>query len=53
MPQCSKQKNNNGIEIVFEEDTHKYYSIINNKTIDYISGTTFVSKFFPKIRSRW
>lgn len=48
MPQCSKQKNNNGIEIVFEEDTHKYYSIINNKTIDYISGTTFVSKFFPK-----
>lgn len=48
MPQCSKQKNKKGIEIIFEENTHKYYSIIDGKTIDYVSGTTFVSKFFQK-----
>jgi hypothetical protein len=48
MPGCSKQRNPKGIEITFEEDTHKYYSIIDNETIEYISGTTFIHKFFPK-----
>lgn len=48
MPGCSKQKNPKGIEIVFEENTHKYSSLINGHEIVYTSGTTFVNKFFPQ-----
>lgn len=48
MPSCSKQSNPRGVEITFEEDTHKYSSIINGKEIVYVSGTTFVHKFFPQ-----
>lgn len=46
MPANSKAKNPQGIEILFTESDHKYTSIINNKLIEYISGTTFISKFF-------
>ena len=46
MPSCSRAKNPHGIEIRFEEDTHGYSSIIDGKEITYISGTTFVSRFF-------
>lgn len=48
MPRCSKATNPRGIEIIFEEESHKYSSIINDKEIIYTSGTTFVGKFFPK-----
>lgn len=48
MPSCSKAKNPRGIEIVFTENDHKYRSVINNKEISYISGTTFLGKFFPQ-----
>lgn len=48
MPSCSKQKNPRGMEITFEEDTHRYSSIIDGKEIVYTSGTTFVHGFFPK-----
>jgi ATP-dependent exoDNAse (exonuclease V) beta subunit len=48
MPACSKQINPKGIEITFEEETHKYSSIIDGKEILYTSGTTFVHNFFPK-----
>ena len=47
MPRCSKQTNLKGIEIIFEEDSHRYYSKIGGKTIDYVSGTTFIGGFFP------
>jgi ATP-dependent exoDNAse (exonuclease V) beta subunit len=48
MPSCSKAKNPHGIEISFEEESHKYTSVINGKEIQYISGTTFIGKFFPE-----
>jgi ATP-dependent exoDNAse (exonuclease V) beta subunit len=48
MPRCSNAKNPHGIEILFEEESHKYTSIINGKEINYISGTTFIGNFFPK-----
>ena len=48
MPSCAKAKNPRGVEITFEEDTHKYSSIIDGNEINYISGTTFIGKFFPK-----
>lgn len=48
MPGCSRQKNPRGIEILFDEDTHRYSSVINGKEITYVSGTTFVHKFFPQ-----
>lgn len=48
MPSCSRQKNPRGVEILFEEATHKYSSIIDGKELSYISGTTFVNKFFPQ-----
>lgn len=48
MPGCSKQKNPDGIEIVFDDKYHSYTSFINNQKISYISGTTFIHKFFPK-----
>ena len=46
MPSCSKAKNPQGIIIEFFEDTHKYKSIIDGKEINYVSGTTFLGKFF-------
>jgi len=46
MPSCSKAKNPRGIEIKFEEETHRYSSMIDGKEVTYISGTSFVSKFF-------
>lgn len=48
MPGCSKAKNPRGIEIIFTEEDHKYKSIINNKEIEYISGTQFLGKYYPK-----
>ena len=46
MPSCSKAKNPQGIEITFTEADHRYRSIIDGKEISYISGTTFLGKFF-------
>lgn len=46
MPSCSRAKNPQGIEIVFTEDDHKYRSVIDGKEIIYVSGTTFLGKFF-------
>ena len=48
MPGCSRQRNPKGVEIVFEEDTHRYSSIIDGREIVYVSGTAFVNRFFPK-----
>ena len=48
MPGTSKAKSPSGIEIVFEELTHKYTSEVNGKMIDYTSGTTFIHKFIPE-----
>lgn len=48
MPSCSSAKNPKGYEITFTEETHIYESIINGKTINYVSGTGFCSKFFPE-----
>lgn len=48
MPACSTAEHPSGIKITFEEDTHKYSSIINGVEITYISGTQFLSQFFPK-----
>ena len=47
MPSCSTSQNPRGITITFTESNHKYTSIIDGKEISYISGTTFISKFFP------
>jgi len=46
MPGSSKAKHPSGVEIEFFEDTHKYLSTIAGKEIEYISGTTFLGKFF-------
>jgi len=48
MPGCSTAKNPRGVKITFEEDSHKYSSIIDGKEITYVSGTTFVDNFFPE-----
>lgn len=48
MPACSKAKNPQGIEIIFTEEDHRYTSIIDGKEIEYISGTTFLDKYFPE-----
>ena len=48
MPSCSKAINPKGVQIVFTESNHKYESIVDNKRIDYVSGTGFVSMFFPE-----
>lgn len=47
MPSCSTAKNPRGVTITFTESDHKYTSIVDGKEINYISGTTFISKFFP------
>ena len=46
MPGSSTTKNPQGISITFTEADHKYSSIINDKEINYVSGTTFIGKFF-------
>lgn len=48
MPGTSTSKNPFGIEITFEEKSHKYWSKIGDKTIYYTSGTTFVHRFVPE-----
>lgn len=48
MPSCSKARNPRGTEIVFTESNHAYTSVVNGKNVNYISGTGFVSKFFPE-----
>jgi len=48
MPCTSFATNPHGINVVFDEKTHKYISEINGKTIEYTSGTTFVHSFFPE-----
>lgn len=48
MPGTSKAKSPSGVEIIFEELTHKYSSEVNGKAIDYVSGTVFLHKFFPE-----
>lgn len=48
MPSCSKAKNPRGIEITFEEESHKYTSIINGFEVQYTSGTQFLGKYYPK-----
>lgn len=48
MPSCSKAKHPSGVEILFEEESHRYSSVLNGKEIEYTSGTTFVHKFFPE-----
>lgn len=48
MPACSKQKNPNGDEITFDEKQHSYTSFINGQVIKYLSGTSFIHKFFPQ-----
>lgn len=48
MPSCSKSVNPRGVEIVFEEESHKYSSIIDGKEILYKSVTGIVGDCFPK-----
>lgn len=43
MPGTSKAKNPKGIEIVFEEESHSYTSVVCGKELSYVSGTTFLS----------
>jgi hypothetical protein len=47
MPSCSTAKNPRGVTITFTEEDHKYSSVIDGKDVTYISGTTFISRFFP------
>lgn len=47
MPGTSISTNPSGVKITFEEKSHKYWSIVDNEEIQYISGTTFVHKFIP------
>lgn len=47
MPACSKAKNPQGVEIIFTEEDHSYTSIIDGREIVYVSGTTFLGKYFP------
>ena len=46
MPGTSRAKHPKGYVIDFFEDTHKYVSTIDGQDISYISGTTFLHKFF-------
>lgn len=48
MPSCSKAKHPSGVEIEFEEESHRYSSVLNGREIEYTSGTTFIHKFFPE-----
>lgn len=46
MPACSTAEHPSGIKITFEEETHRYSSEINGNEIEYVSGTTFLHRFF-------
>ena len=46
MPGSSKARHPSGCEIEFFEDTHRYLSLIEGQEIEYISGTSFLHKFF-------
>lgn len=46
MPSSNTATNPKGTEIVFEEKSHKYYSMIRGKEVVYTSVTTYVGKFF-------
>ena len=48
MPSCSKAIHPSGVTIDFFEDSHRYVSVLNGREIEYMSGTTFVHKFFPE-----
>lgn len=48
MPGTSTSTNPSGVQITFEEKSHKYWSKIGDKTIYYTSGTTFIHKFVPE-----
>ena len=48
MPGCSTAKNPSGVEITFQEDNHEYFSIINGKKLNYVSGTTLIGKYFEE-----
>lgn len=48
MPGSSKTKNPRGIIIEFFEDTHIYKSSIDGQELKYVSGTTFLGKYFPQ-----
>lgn len=48
MPSCSESVNPSGVKITFLEETHKYFSVIDGKQLDYTSGTTFIHRFFPE-----
>lgn len=48
MPGTSSDINLRGVKILFDEASHVYSSTINGNEIKYISGTTFIHKFFPE-----
>lgn len=48
MPSCSRARHPSGVDIVFEEERHRYSSVIGGREVEYTSGTTFVHKFFPE-----
>lgn len=48
MPGTSTDTNLRGVKILFDEASHVYSSTINGNEIKYISGTTFIHKFFPE-----
>lgn len=48
MPGCSTARHPSGVEITFTEDDHRYVSTINGCEYQYVSGTGFLSKYFPK-----
>lgn len=48
MPGSCIAKNPRGIEVEFEEASHIYRTIKNDKEIRYISGTSFLGNFFPQ-----
>lgn len=48
MPGTSKAKNPRGIDIEFTEATHAYSSIVDGHHLKYVSGTSFLSRFFPQ-----
>ena len=48
MPGSCTAKNPRGIEVEFEEASHIYRTLKNDKEIKYISGTSFLGNFFPQ-----
>ena len=47
MPGTSRAKNPRGVTIEFEEASHIYKSLIDGLEVKYVSGTTFLGKYFP------